>query len=890
MHRGFDQPLRRRLFELPVTEDVDREIAFHLEMRAEELEEDGWERHDARLEAERLFGDRESAARACRDLARKTRRARRRSDMFDALRHDLRYGFRNLIRYPAFTAVALATLALGIGATSAIYSVFHGVLLSPLPYPQPDRLLSLRSADENGREMRVPYANFADWRAETPGLTDMAVHSLGSANTIQGGDVPVRVRSAAVSAGFFPVLGVTPRRGRTFLPEESRLGADPAVVISDRFWQTHLGGRPIDTTTLRFRGTTYRVVGVMPPSFSFPSGVDLWYPQELSVPVTSRTAHNWSVVARLEPDAELRVVDAALDTLATRLLAEYADDNWTHSVAVRPLLEELTGSVDRPLKLILGASLVALLVAAINLASTLLARSIARERELAVRAAIGAGRRRVVRQLLTETVLLTLLGGLAGLAVAAFLIRAFRLLAPSSLPRLDAVSVDARVFLFALAVSVATGLAAGFVPALRASRTDLRGVLAEGGRQPGGGRGRAWNLLVAIEVALAVVLLVGSGLLVHSFWKLTSVDPGFTSEEVLTAALTVPEIRLPAEFEIETYRQWEARIEAFYRELLAGLDGLAGARRIGFINQLPLGGSDGSGAVLLEGETDEQKAVQASYRVVGGDYFGAMGIPVVRGRAFAASDASGPHVAMVNEAFVERYFRGENPVGREILSFGMDLDWETWMEVVGVVGNVRHRSLSSEARPEIYVPFEQRSMRALSGVVVVQAEGTAASLADALRARWRELHPELPAELLTMETRRVRSLERERFLTILNASFALLALSLAALGIYGVLSYSVARRTREMGIRIALGARPSSVVRLVVSDAARVVGAGLVLGVIGALALGRLLESQLFDTRTTDPVTFVAVVLVVALAAAVASWIPARRGTRIDPLRAILDE
>ncbi|MEM7353743.1 MAG: ABC transporter permease [Acidobacteriota bacterium] len=883
-------PRHRRIVDLPVAEDVGRELDFHLHMRACELEDAGWSPAEAQTEARRLFGHREGIAAECRTLASQHRRSRRRTDMLHALWQDLRHGLRVLIKNPRFTAVALVTLALGIGATTAIFSVVHGVLLAPLPYPEPHRLVTLQEVSDQGRRMNVGHANFVDWRTDSSSFEGMAIYSpWGGQSTILGGLSPVRAIATPVSADFFPLLGVEPRLGRTFLAEESRFGADPAVVVSHGFWRRQLGStQDLDARPLRFGSRTYRVVGVMPEGFSFPEDAELWYPAELSHPAPSRTAHNWGVIARLATPATLAAARAEMQTIAERLQEAFSEENDAFAVQVTELHDRLVGGVRQPLMLLLGAAALVLLAASTNLASTLLARATARRKEMAIRAAIGAGRWRMVRQLLTESVVLTLLGGLAGLGLAWLLVEALLRLRPTSLPRLAEISIDHTVLLFTLAVSIATGLLFGLVPAARASRTDLRQVMSEGGRA-GARRGILWNLLVATEVALALVLLVGSGLLIRSFWELLAVEPGFATDQALTFQIAVPDIQVPDEFDLETMRREEAKAATFYDRFLPQIRAVPGVENLGFINNLPLSGFDANGAFIRQGQAMEDYS-NASYRVVGGNYFETLGVPLLRGRLFDEREAAGPHTALVNQTFVDRYFDGEDPLGQRILSFGMDLWWEEWMTIVGVVGDVRHRGLARPARPELYVPYEQRAGRARSATVVVAPEISAAGVMEPLRARLRELYPDFPLSFTTMDSLIGRSVERERFLMLLLVSFAALALILSAIGIYGVVSYSVAQRTREIGVRIALGAAPGRVVRLVMRDVLAVAGVGLVAGLGLALGLSRWIESQLFETRATDPLTLTAMAVLMALAAVVASYLPARRTTGIDPILAIRDE
>ncbi|MCG8462035.1 MAG: ABC transporter permease [Holophagales bacterium] len=884
----------RRIFALPVREDVDRELTFHLAMRAQELRDEGWSPAEARREAERLFGDSARIAADCRRITHSHRRTRRRLDMLDALRQDLRFGLRSLWRAPSFTAVALATLALGIGATTAIFSVVNGVLLESLPYREPDRLLALWELSESGREMRVPHRNAVDWRERARSFEDMALYA-GSAGqtTVEVGERAHRSVALLVSGNFFEVLGTTPVLGRNFLPEEARLGGDPAVVVSHGFWRRELGApRRLDDSTVRFSGRTFRVVGVLAPEVRFPEGVDLYYPRELSVPTPSRTAHNWRVLGRLAPDASVERAREELDGVAREMKQAFGDEIDSVGAAVRPLRDDLVGEVRRPLLLLLAASAMVLLVAACNLASALLARAVSRQREMAIRSAIGAGRGRVARQLLTESVLLGSLGGALGLGVAWAVLQGLLALRPTGLPRLDEVALDARVLAFAVVVSVGTGLVFGLFPILRLLRTDLRLHLSEGSRHGGPGRGRAWNLLIGLEVSLALVLLVGSGLLLRSFHGLTRVDPGFEPDGVATFRVSVPDLDFPAEFDPETYLPIEERMAAWYALLLRELEGIPGTRAVGLINQLPFGGSDANGATLLEG-WDEKDYRSSSYRVVGGDYFDALDIPILRGRVFGPQDVGGPHVVVVNEEF-ERAFFGENSaLGERVLSFGMDIHWTEWMTVVGIVGDVRHRGPREEARPEIYVPVEQRAYRASSATVVAEASGAAvsgAALGQALRQRMAERFPGLPVEVRPMDSYASRQLDRDRFSLLLLGAFAALGLALAAVGIYGVVAYSVASRTRELGIRLALGARPSAIVAQVLRGVGWVVAAGMAVGLVGAWALGRALAGQLYGVQATDPTAFIAMAAVLAGVALLASWIPARRTTAIDPTEAMRAE
>ncbi len=880
----------RRILPLPVDEDVRRELELHVELRAEELEEQGWSPAEARHEALRLFGDYELIASDCRNVTTRHRRSRRLSDMFDALRQDLVFGFRALRRSPTFTAVALLTLALGIGATSAIFTVVDAVLFEPLPYEQPERLAALWELSENGRDMRIPHRNFVDWRERTRAFDSMAIYSgFGGTTTAEvPGRAPVRVRVSPVSVDFFRVMGSPAKLGRTFSTEESRLGAAPTVVVSHRFWSRHLGHTPsLDGAVIDFRGDTYQVIGVLPASFNFPAGVDLFYPSELSVPTEARTAHNWNVVGRLKPGVSLERAEQELDAVAKDLKATFGDETDAVGARVRDLREELVGDHRQSLLVLLVAAGMVLLVAASNLASTLLARSVERQREIAIRSAIGAGRLRVVRQLLTETLLLTLLGGLAGLGVAWAVLKVLLTLRPSGLPRLDEISLDGEVWLFTLGVSVLTGLLFGLFPVLRLRRVDLRESLSEGARHGGGPhRGRAWDLLVAGEVALALTLLVGAGLSVRSFHNLTTIDPGFDAGEVVTLQLTVPDLEFPAGFDVEALLPVEKEIATFFAAFLQDLQGMPGVESFGVINELPLSGSDSHGAVLLDG-WDVKDYRSASYRVVAGDYFDALDIPIVRGRAFDQREVDGPQSVIINEAFARSFFPDQDPLSQRVQSYGMDIHYDEKMTVVGVVGDVLHRGLRGEPTPEIYVPMDQRAIRASTATLVLEGSVDAAQIVPVLKQRLQQTHPTLPLQIKTMGSVVDKQLDRDRFSLLLIGAFATLALILAALGIYGVVAYSVARRTRELGIRIALGAAPKAVIRQLMVDVLRVVCLGAAVGWVGSYFLGKGLENRLHGVGSMDPMALVTMSLVLILAAAIACWIPARRTASIDPISAM---
>jgi putative ABC transport system permease protein len=820
--------------------------------------------------------------------------------MFDTLRQDLRFALRQLAARPGFTALALLTLTLGIGATTAIFSLVDGVLLRPLPFPEPQRIVDLAERNERGGRMSVSNPNFQDWRELAQSFEAMAAWAEGSA-TMAVGTEAVRARPVMVTADFLDVLGVHPRIGRGFVEDETRFGGDPAALVSWDFYRRHFDQtRALEDQSVQGLGRSFRVVGVMPPEATFPEGADLWVPTELWEDTSSRTAHNLDVIGRLRPEVSIEAARAEMQALADRLRVEHAGANDAAGVEVTPLAAELVAGARRPLLLLLGAAALVLLVSASNLASSLLARALSRRHELAVRGALGAGRARIVRQLLTESTLLCALGGAMGLGLAFGAVRLVRALEPGRLPRLDSVTVDGRVLLFALAVSLGVGLVFGLVPALFAARADQDGTLS-GGR--GSGRERAWHtrfwdVLVASEVALALVLLVGAGLLLRTLWALLSVDPGFRVERLLTLDVTTP-VAQPSSFEPEVLLGLEAEVASFGERLLGDLAAAPGVANVALVSHAPFG-SGPSGTFCL-GEApcvDGDRIVgergvthsYAHYRVVSDDYFATMEIPLARGRFFDRRDVSGArHAVIVNETLARETWPGEDPIGKVVRQIGMDLHDDDVAEVVGVIADVRLRGLDQEPRPELYFPFGQRAFRAQSPTVVLATSTAEAAAVAPLRALLRERYPEIPADFVSMSQRRTGSVAEARFSAAVLATFGALALVLAATGIWGVASYRVAQRTRELGIRLALGARPAEVVALALRDVLRVVLAGALVGATAAIGATRLLESQLHEVRPADPGTFGATLLLLVAAGVFACLVPARAVARIDPVEAMTD-
>ena len=895
------RPVRRpprRFGERSIAEDVDRELELHLELRSEELIAEGWSPAEARAEALRVFGDRNHVAARCRELEARRRRARRKADMIDALRQDLGFALRQLRSHPGFTAAALLTLALGIGATSTIFSLVDGVLLRPLPWPEPERVMAIAEISESGRPNGVSTPNYEDWRRSSVTFDAMSVWS-GWVETVVVGDEAWNVPQSVVSGEFLAVFGVAPRIGRDFVAEELVPGGDPAMLVSDRFYRRHLDpSRPLAEQTIQMWGKTFRVVGVTPPGFAFPEDAELWTPRELSVDTSGRTAHNWEVVARLAPDVRVESAQAELTHVARSLQEEHAGDNDAFDARVTPIKAVLVGPSREPLLMLFGAAFLVLMVSASNIAGALLARGLRRRTELGIRSALGAGRLRLVRQLLTETSVLTVSGGVLALGLAHLAIRVVKAIEPGRLPRLAEVAIDGRALVFTLAISLLTGVLFGLVPALLSARTGLRAILAEGARSSSAGRGRtpAWSVLIGGEVALAMVLLVGAGLLLEGLWNLLRVDPGFRTAEVLTFDLTVPGVEPPTEADPEVYRELERAVGAFLARFEADLGAIPGVERVALTSSLPLAGSDVNGTVCLTASggcfDSDDPAVRGygSYRVVSGSYFELLGIPLLAGRTFDRRDhADAPHVAVVSEQFARETWPDQDPLGQTLRPVGLDLHDEVPATVVGVVADVRHRGLDAAPRGTFYLSIRQRPGRARWATALFEGASGIDSIVAPIREKLRTEYPRLPIELVPMERHRLDSVAEERFTSTVLGAFAAVALALAAIGIWSVVSYQVAQRTRELGIRIALGAAPRGVLRLVVRDVLRLVGVGGAVGLAAAFGLSRLLESQLYGVDSRDPGAYLVVALLVLLAALAASLLPAYRAARIDPIAAMTE-
>ena len=856
--------------------DVSDELAFHLTRRVEELIARGMSPTEARAEAMRAFGDVDHVREELERLTRARHGRVRRGEWLSDLAHDARYALRGMRRSWAFTLVALLTLALGIGATTATFSIVNAVLLRPLSYPTPDRLVRVWERTDGSDQAQLATSNLLDMKERTRTLSHLAGY-LGGSTVVLGADEPLRAQAYGVTRDFFGVFGVRPALGRLFATEEMLENGPRVAIVSHEFWQRYLGAtRDFDRRSLDLYGERYQVVGVMPPGFAYPAGAEIWMAREFGAG-ESRTSHNWSAVGRLRPTATLEATRAELDGIMRALAAQYGTAMNGKGVSVLGLTDSLVGRVRRPLTLIFGAVAFVLLVACVNLASANLARGESRKQEMAVRAALGAGRWRLARQLLAENFMLAILGGVFALAVGYLFTRALVWIAPSNLPRLAEVRLDARVATFTIALSTLTGLLIGVLPALQVARTALRDAIAAGGRAAiAGDGGGSRRVLIATEVALVVMLLVGAGLTLRSFRTLLQRDPGFDASGVLAVRVDPPDSKYAD----------STRSIALYERLLGEARTLPAVQAAGAINIAPLANWHISGGFDIDGR---QEGGYASYRVVGGDYFRAMGIPLRRGRMFQESDRTGsPHVVVVNEAAAAKHWPGMNPIGQRIRYSGMDRHVKDWMTVIGVVGDVNQLGLEAPSQPETYVPFTQRPERMQSGLTLFsRSTGDAAALTTVMRDRIRSIDADIPTTITTFESVVSASVADRRFTMLVLTAFGSFALFLAAVGIYGVLAYSVNRRAREIGVRMALGAERRRVLGMILSDGLRAVVPGIVVGVVGALLLSRLMSSLLYGIAPTDPMTFSAVVLVLVAVTLVASLVPARRATKVDPLVAI---
>ena len=797
---------------------------------------------------------------------------------------DVRYGARLLFRTPGFTLVAVAALAIGIGANTAIFSVVNTLLIQPLPYQDPDRLVMVweHNLPRDRKNNVVGPANFLHWRDMNQSFDDMAAFSFTFTYTVLGDGEPEEVPSKVVTAAFFPVLGVQPAIGRTFTPDEDKPGSR-VLVMSDRLWKRRYNADPnILQRTVSIQGTPYTVLGVMPPGFSFmDKTVDLWAPVGFTQASRTPRGRSLSVIARLKPGVTVARASQDMTRVHAELERMFPDFNTGWTARVVSLKEELTGTYRPALLVLLGAVALVLLIACANVANLLLARSTARQRELAVRAALGAARTRIMRQLMAESLVLAALGGVAGLLMAWWALAVLRAAVADTLPiqRLEAVGIDGWVLAFTVGASVLSGLFFGLIPALTASGSDLTDALKQGGRSGSAARGnRTRGVFVVVEVALALVLLVGAGLLIRSFSRLVHVNPGFDPRGLVTMDVGLPAARYDNPKRID-----------FFRRLFEQIDRLPGVETSGGISFLPLTGLASATSYTVVGQPVPARGEEpvAEVRVVTNAYFKAMGVPLLKGRLFNEQDVNDTtNRVVVSEALAKKHWANEDPIGRKIR-----INWNEQREdeIIGVVGDVRHAGLDADPRGTTYWPYPRFPYGTMT--VAVRTAGGTQSTAGSVVSIVRGMDPNLAvADVRSMEEVVADSVAERRVVMLMLGIFAAAALLLAAVGIYGVIAYSVTQRTQELGIRMALGAQRGDVLRMVVGQAMVLALVGIAIGAVGALALSRLMEGLLFQVRPADPATFVAVAAVLAAVAALASYLPGRRATRVDPVVALRAE
>ncbi|MDQ6886049.1 MAG: ABC transporter permease [Gemmatimonadota bacterium] len=879
---GLGQQLRSLIWKTSVDEEVAAELQFHLEMRTRRNIERGMEAEAARSAALRRFGDVQRVERDCRVIGRERDREMQRAEWLADLKHDLIFAVRQLRRARGFTTVALLTLMLGIGGTTTIFSIVDGVLLRPLPYADPSRLMKVYEGGQEG----FSALDFLDLQRQAHSFAGTAAYG-GATTNLTGDGEPERLRGRSVTANFFTLLGVRALRGRTFAPGEDQPGAPRVAVLNDDLWTRRFGADPsVVGRTITLNGEAVTVIGVLDPATRPAGGAEIFVPlifgpTQLSPP--QRGSHSLGVVGRLAPGATVESAQVELGALAKRLSDQYQDTNAGMKLRLVSMHEDLTGDVRLPLLVLLGAVALVLLIACTNVANLMLVRAAGRETEIAVRTALGAGRARLVRQLVSESVLLSAVGGALGMLLASWMVRWVRTSAPGNIPLLTGVTVDLRVMMVTALVAVATGVLFGLVPALYATTPDLSRSLRDGVRgSQGGNSGRARSALVVAELALSLMLLAGAGLLIRSFHQLAIVDPGFRPERVMTFSMSLPASK---------YKE-KKDTRPFTRELVDRLARLPGVQSAAVVFGLPMGETSRISSLAIEGQARTAgTSPEAGMAGVTDGFFATLGISALSGRLFTPDDKeTSARVAVVNRAFARRYFGSQNPVGRFVRVDGLDDDsGSVARQIVGLVGDIHTVGLADTPTGQMYLPLAQYPERYL--VAVIRTSGEPRTIVRSARAQVHAIDPELPtfAER-TMAERVGQTIAQPRFYMLLLVSFAAVALLLATVGIYGVMSYAVTQRARELGIRVALGARPADVLKLIVRQGAALTTAGVVIGLLAALALSRLIGSLLFGVTATDVTTYVAVSGALTVVALAACMIPARRAAGVDPLVALRGE
>jgi putative ABC transport system permease protein len=873
-----------------LSRELDEEVRFHVEMRVARLIDQGVPYDDARAEALRRFGDMQDLRDYCQTIEDAHMERARTRERIGAILQDSRFALRQFRKAPGFAVVAALTLALGIGGTTAIFSVVDGVVLRPLPFDRSEQIVQLFGTDSKANRLR----NFADktfdyLADQNRSLSAMAEYN-SSGMSISSGSDALRLTGSAVTKQFFDVLRVRPAAGRFFVPEEQQLGAPLSVVISHGFWTRQFGASPSAIGAKLMSGRSIAtIVGVLPEGQEFPAGTDLWYPREIFEKNTSYTAHNWKVIGRVKDGVTLAQASNDVSTLLRRLHAQVGDQTWTFDGRALSLREQMVGGIKPLLLLMLGASAVLLLIACTNVANLIIARMAVRENEIAVRLSIGAGRARLAQQLLIETSFLSAIGCAGGLLLAALGMRVLLVLRPALIPRVGELRLDWRIGAFAMLLAAATAIGLGLLAAWRAARGDLRAALSQSQRTQGGG-GASYRIrgsLVVAQLAMTVVLLIGAGLLARSFARLMTLDTGFRTHGVVVATLG---LESPRDERIAQRTQ-------YFDEIARRAMAIPGVTNVGFSNAEPFNAGSSNGTFLvLSGLNvkltpqdlqalfnDKTHTGYANYQMVNGGYFKAMNIPLVSGRVFDDNDrVGGPGVALINAALARKQWPSENPIGK-VIEFG-NIDGDlTPLTVVGVVGDTREQELAADPPATIYVSYRQRPGNDNGMYVVMSTNAEAPAIATA-RQTFRQVRGDVPMRFQTIEDIVGRSVASQRFMLFVVGVFGAVALVLASLGVYSVISYLVAQRGREISIRVALGARAADIVRLVVRQGIQLVVIGVIVGGVAAVFTTRILAQLLYGTKPTDPVTFAGMVLTLAVVAVVASYLPARRASRAEPM------
>lgn len=796
---------------------------------------------------------------------------------------DVRFAFRNLMKRPGFALIVIVVLGLGIGSTTAIFSIVDALLLRSLPYKNAERLVLLREVGAKGNQMAMAEPNYQDVLLRSRSFDHLGISAGSFPLVVTGANTTSRSQVSYASAEFFAVMGVQPIVGRIFLPEEEQYGGPVAVIISYGYWQKMLGARN-DLTAVRLNvdGVTCNVVGVMPPAFDYPAKTEIWITRNTEPLITSRTAHNNPVIGLLRAGTTLEQARADVSLIAKQLKETYGEKTDAVDFALIPLQQYLTRNVRQGLFLLLGSVGLLLLVACANFSNLLLGQLLSRQREFTLRVALGASRGRITRQVLVENLVLTLPGAVLGVVLASLAVRLVLVLDKGVLPRVNSIAVDTRVMAFACALGILIAVVLSFLPGLR-SRRNLNPGLNTGNRSQtvGTKTARLRSALVVGQIGLTLVLLTGAGLLVRSLINVMDIKPGFDVDSTMVMTLSLPTTITPEEDE---------QLRQFYVQLLDQVGQLPGVTAVGGINRLPLQGGGADGQFLIDNDPNQRG--QAEYRVASAGYFNAMRIPLLRGRLFDASDkANGQHVAVISQSLAQRQWPNEDPIGKRIQFGNMDTD-KHLMEIVGVVGDVRDANLERPIEPTLYGYSLQRPQwwQVAALAVVVRTQTEPQTLIPILRTTVQSLRPDAPASFSTLQQVFSDSFNARRFSLTLFGVFGVVALLITVIGLYGMLSYSVTERTREMGIRMALGAQSRNVLWLVIQQGLRLAAVGVVIGLIGAWALTRLMTTLLFGVTPTDSLTLIAVVATLGAVAIVACYVPARRATRVDPLVALREE